>query len=179
MNRLFTIENFVRVPDGTLVAPFLNSKDSNSGLPADLLEDISIAAGVIESGVRSKIHVMPLVTQITFVVQGTLEVRMKDSQSDAPYSQHLCAQQAVITKPGTFFQLINRSENACRVLYIVSPAYLFFLGDDGKLLYDDSIVLDESWSLLAAAAWQPDTLKNTNLNPDYRARIARQFTSSD
>ena len=179
MNRLFTIENFVRVPDGTLVAPFLNSKDSNSGLPADLLGDISIAAGIIESGVRSKIHVMPLVTQITFVMQGTLEVYMKDSQIDEPYSKQLNAQQAVITQPGTFFQLINRSETACRVLYIVNPAYMFLLGTDGKLLYDDSIVLDEDWSGLIAAAWQPDALKNAKHDPDYRAQIARQLSSSD
>lgn len=175
MNQLFTINNFTRVPDGTLVAPFLNSKDSNSGLPVDLLDDISIAAGVIEPGVSSKIHVMPLVTQITFVLQGKINICMKDALNDTPYSQTLGPQQAIITEPGTFFQLINDSAKPCQVLYIVSPAYVFLLAANGELIYDDAIVLDEDWAALAALHWRPATLRNSPLNPAYRARIIQQI----
>ena len=50
MKKLFEIRDFFRVPDGTLVAPFLNSKDDNSDLPFDLLNGFSISAGEIEAG---------------------------------------------------------------------------------------------------------------------------------
>ena len=47
MNRLFKCldADFFRVPDGTLVNPFLNPKDNMSGLPWDILDGLSIAAG--------------------------------------------------------------------------------------------------------------------------------------
>ena len=62
MNRVFNIKEGIRVPDGTIVYPFLNSKDSSSDLPFDLLEGFSISAGDISPNTHSKIHVMPLVT---------------------------------------------------------------------------------------------------------------------
>jgi hypothetical protein len=176
VNRLFVIENFSRVPDGTLVAPFLNARDSHSGLPAEVPDNFSIAAGIIEPGVSSKIHVMPLVTQVTFVLQGSLEIHMKDAATDTPYSQYVSAHQAVLTRPGTFFQLINHAPDIpCQVLYMVSPAYIFLLAADGALLYDDAVVLDEDWQDLAVCAWQPPALQASKVNPDTRAAAAQQF----
>ena len=176
VNRLFTIENFARVPDGTLVAPFLNAKDSNSSLPTDLLDDFSIAAGIIEARVSSKIHVMPAVTQVTFVLHGSLEIRMKDPSSNAPYSQFIVPHQAVLTRPGSFFQLINHStDTPCQVLYIVSPAYVFLLAPDGSLVYDDAVVLDEDWQDLAAASWQPSALPSPQNSFSRRAAALRQL----
>jgi mannose-6-phosphate isomerase-like protein (cupin superfamily) len=153
MNRLFQIPAPHRVPDGTLVAPFLNSRDSTSGLPFDLLEGFSLAAGTIEVGSQSKIHVMPFVTQVTFVRRGALTVWMKAVGDEQPYALTVNPDEAVVTERGTFLQLVNTSDQACEALYIVSPAYVFEFSD-GRVIYDDSVVLDETWEQLATANWR-------------------------
>lgn len=150
MNRIFQIPAPHRVPDGTLVSPFLNSRDNTSGLPFELLEGFSLAAGTIEPEAQSRIHVMPFVTQVTFVRRGALTVWMKAAGDDQPYVLTLNPDEAVVTEPGTFLQLVNVSDQACEALYIVSPAYVFEFSD-GRVVYDDSVVLDETWEQLAAA----------------------------
>lgn len=142
------------MPDGTLVSPFLNPLDRLSGLPAQLIEGFSLAAGILEPRVKSKIHLMPWVTQVTFVRRGTLQVRMKAEQNPAPYALQLSRDQAVLTEPGTFFQLINETDEACEVLYLVSPAYIFEQVT-GQNLYDDAVVLAEDWETLERNHWQP------------------------
>ena len=154
MNRVFSITTPFRVPDGTWVSPFLNAKDSQSDLPFHLLDGFSLAAGVIDPTSRSKIHVMPFVTQVTFVRSGNLAVRMKGPDDAEPYILRLAAAQAALTEPGVFFQLINESSEPCEVLYIVSPAYVFEMSADGAVMYDDAVVPDEGWEDLAAADWR-------------------------
>jgi mannose-6-phosphate isomerase-like protein (cupin superfamily) len=144
------------VQDGTLVSPFLSSEDNQSGLPHNLLDGFSIAAGTIEPGLKSKIHVMPFVTQVTFVRQGELKVCMKAAQDDIPYTLIVKNNQAIVTESGTFFQLINETEESCEVLYIVSPAYLFEQLN-GMVVYDDAAVLDEDWNTLELKHLQPAT----------------------
>ena len=153
MNRVFRIAAPYRVPDGTLISGFLNCKDNNSGLPFDLLEGMSIAAGTIEPGTRSKLHVMPFVTQVTFVRRGNLLVKMKAPQDSQPYALRLTPDEAVVTLPHTLFQLINDGSEPCEVLYIVSPAYVFETSADG-VRYDDAVVLNEDWDALAASRWE-------------------------
>ncbi len=153
MNRLFRIPSPHRAPDGTLVSPFLNSRDSTSGLPFDLLEGFSIAAGTIEPHSQSKIHVMPFVTQVAFVRGGELTVRMKAANDERPYTLTVGTDEAIVTESGAFLQLVNETKEPCEVLYIVSPAYVFEF-DDGKVIYDDSLVLDETWAELEAARWR-------------------------
>ncbi len=157
MNRVFRIEKVHQVPDGTWVAPFLNSKDTTSGLPADLFDGFSVAAGTIEPHPRSRIHVMPFVTPATFVLVGRLRVIMKDNRA-GPYEVQVGQHEAVLTLAGTFFQLHNPYPDPCKVLYIVSPAYLFEAAADGGVVYDDAIVLDVSWEQLAVWQWQPPEL---------------------
>ncbi len=157
MNRIFTIKGGFKVADGTTVYPFLNAKDCMSGLPWDLLEGFSLSAGDIGPHSTSKIHVMPQVTQVTLVMRGELEIAMKDSQAAAPYRLRLAEQQAVITRPATFFQLINPTGTVCRVLYIVSPPYVFDM-QDNQILYDDAIIFEEDWPALAALNWRPPAL---------------------
>lgn len=154
MNRIFRITQPHVVPDGTLVAPFLNARDSTSGLPFDLLEGFSLAAGTIPPHSRSKIHVMPFVAQVTFVRRGTLTARMKAAADREPYLVVAQADEAVLTEAGAFIQLINESAVRCEVLYAVSPAYVFEQRD-GEVHYDDSVVLDEDWDDLAAVRWRP------------------------
>ena len=154
MNRVFSITAPFRVPDGTWVSPFLNAKDSQSDLPFDLLDGFSLAAGMIDPNSCSAIHVMPFVTQVTFVRSGNLAVRMKGPDDTQPYILRLAAGQAVLTEPGVFFQLINEGAERCEVLYIVSPAYVFEMSAEGAVLYDDAVVLDEGWEDLAVAGWR-------------------------
>jgi len=154
MKRIFEIAEPFRVLDGTLVSPFLNARDAKSGLPFDLLESVSVAAGIIEPGTRSKIHIMPFVTQVTFVRRGKLQVWMKSQEDPEEYSLQLQDDQAVLTRPGTFFQLVNNDLKPCYVLYIVSPAYVFE-ELNGEVFYEDATVLDEGWEGIRAEAWQP------------------------
>jgi mannose-6-phosphate isomerase-like protein (cupin superfamily) len=154
MNRVFSITAPFRVPDGTRVSPFLNAKDSQSDLPFDLLDGFSLAAGVINPSSYSKVHVMPLVTQVTFVRSGSLAVRMKGQKDPEPYVVRLTAGEAVLTEPGVFFQLINEGSQRCEVLYIVSPAYVVEMGPEGTVLYDDAMALDQDWDSLRADSWR-------------------------
>lgn len=66
MKRLFTglPNKFFIVPDKTRVNPFLNPKDVESGLPWDLLDGLSVAAGFIAPKLKSEIHVHPYTTQV-------------------------------------------------------------------------------------------------------------------
>lgn len=147
MNRVFGLSPASRVPDGTLV---------RTGL-ADPAVDLSIAGGEIEPHTVSKIHLHPLVTQVTWVRSGTLTVRMKNAAAPAPYTLTLGPDESVVTRPGTFFQLANETDAPCHVLYVVQPAFLFVADPTGLVVYNDAIVFDEDWAALAAAGWpQPD-----------------------
>jgi hypothetical protein len=157
LEKIFSMGKGVQVPDATKVFPLLNCRDSTSGLAWNLLEDFSLAAGGIGPRRHSKIHVMPLVTQVTFVLQGEVEAWMKDADQPAPYSLRLEAEQAILTRPGTFLQFRNHTPAPCRVLYIVSPAYIFLV-EEGRVAYDDSVVLEEDWEELEKINWKPGAL---------------------
>jgi mannose-6-phosphate isomerase-like protein (cupin superfamily) len=171
VKRIFSIGKGAQVPDGTKVFPLLNCRDSTSGLPTDLLEDFSLAVGEIEPHRRSKIHVMPLVTQVTFVLRGELEAWMKDGDQPTPYSLRLGAEQAILTRPGTFLQFRNHTPVPCRALYMVSPSYVFLM-EKGRVVYDDSVVLAEDWEGLKRINWKPEALRS--LDPIRAARDLAQ-----
>jgi oxalate decarboxylase/phosphoglucose isomerase-like protein (cupin superfamily) len=158
MERAFRAGEGFRVPDDTLVFPLLNSNDVNSGLPVGLLDDFSMAIGEIDAGSSSKIHVHPVVTQVTMVLDGHLEVRLRDADAAAPYTVELARHHAVLVRPGTFLQLVNPSPFPCRTLYVVAPSYVVDIASDGTVLYDDAVTLDLTWDDLAAVNWQPDQL---------------------
>lgn len=100
MNRLFQPEQYYKVPDGTFVSPFLTATDANqAGLPRDLLGEMSIAAGRIDGGVASAVHLHPVVTQVTYLLSGELTVRMKAPDDSTPYALTLAAGQASICLP--------------------------------------------------------------------------------
>ena len=128
-NEALVAGNGFKVPDGTYVFPFLNSNDALSRLPQGLLDSFSLAIGEIEAGVSSSIHVHPVVTQVTMVLEGRLEVRLKDDTAKAPYTVHLAQHQAALVRPRGFLQLINASRFPCRTLYIVGPSYVFDVGE--------------------------------------------------
>ncbi len=177
-HRLFAIDKGFKVPDGTIVYPFLNSKDLESGLPWELNDGFSIAAGDIGPNQKSKIHLMPITSQVTFVLEGQLKIRMKEPDGAAPYTVTARQHQAVLTKPFVFMQLINDTQEECRVLYLVSPPYLFSKDKSGEIEYDDAISFDEDWSDLEEAGWRPASLPSPQQAAERRAavydRISRQ-----
>ena len=160
MNRVFQARGFFRVPDLTDVSPFLNATDvMQEDVPWDALGDMGIAAGRIGPGVHSVIHVHPVVTQVTYVTDGMLTVRMREAASQAPYDLSLSRGQAVVTRPGTLFQLRNDSDAPADVLYIVSPSYVFEKeGDD--IRYDDAVLMTKSWDNPAITGFDVAAFRN-------------------
>jgi hypothetical protein len=174
MNRIFTCLDckFVRVPDGTLVNPFLNPKDVMSGLQWDLLDQVSVAAGYIAPHIVSEIHVHPFISLITVLLSGSLVIRMKDPGTmDAPYPLPLMLPNrtrgtgfttaATLASPGTFFQLDNSAgSEPAHVLYLCTPSYIFEPGEtlDAPPVYDDAITLGTDWDRLARHNWNPPEL---------------------
>src|SRR5687767_3405570 len=111
MNRRFEPRGYFTVPDGTHVSAFLNSTDvTQNDVPWNALGDMSIASGRIGPGVVSWIHAHPALTQVTYVVSGALTVHMKRPDETSAYPLTLSRGQAVVTPPGTFFQLDNPGE---------------------------------------------------------------------
>jgi hypothetical protein len=172
--RVFQATNGFRVPDGTHVFPFLNSNDVESGLPPGLLDDFSLAIGEIGADSSSKIHVHPLVTQVTMVLEGRLDVRLCDTSMREPVTIHLAQHQAALVRPGVFLQLINQATIPCRVIYVVGPAYVF-LAEDGQILYDDAVSLDESWEELAKLDWKPVRLREANTSWERRRAALKRI----
>jgi|GEM_PF-325551 len=151
MNRIFQARGHFAVPDGTDVSPFLNATDvSQDDVPWGALGEMSIAAGRIGPRVHSWVHIHPAVTQVTYVRSGSLTVRMKDIASPEAYDLALEPGQAVVSQPGTLFQLRNDSETAAEVLYIVSPSYVFEM-EEGEVKHDDAILVARTWEEVAAA----------------------------
>jgi mannose-6-phosphate isomerase-like protein (cupin superfamily) len=167
MNKIFKIGGGFKVPDGTIVHSILDPQLLKREGPK-MVGDLSLALGEIPPKTVSKIHIHPIVSQLTWVVSGNLKVKMKDHSMDKPYSLELKSEEAAFTEAGTFFQLINEDSETCRVLYIVSPAFLFELDKEGRVLYNDAVVFDEGWK---------DLPKINNLNKvrDLRSRAWYQL----
>lgn len=174
MFRVFEATTGFKVPDTTIVFPFLNPNDVKSGLPPELLDSFSLAIGEIEPTSRSKIHVHPLVTQVTMVLDGRLEVRLRDHSAPKPYTVRLAQHQAALVRPGTFLQLINPSVFPCRTLYVVGPAYVFDADEHGTVRYEDAVTLDESWEALAEDDWLPPGLRDAPVTEEQRAAALRR-----
>jgi len=174
MNRLFECldSGFFKVPDGTLVNPFLNPKDIMSGLPWDVLDGLGITAGYIDPGIVSEIHVHPFISQVTVLLSGSLDIHMKDfGNGDTPYTLELrlptptekpgFTTAATLAPPGTFFQIDNScGSGPARVLYLTSPCYIFEPGEttDAPPVYDDAVVVGSDWRRLAKHNWNPPEL---------------------
>jgi glyoxylate utilization-related uncharacterized protein len=152
MNRVLRPAQFFALPDGTRVAPVLNPWDANACDLGEIpLSGASVAVGEIPSGGSSKPHLHPIVSQVTWVLEGALRIRMKGPQDPSGYELAAPAGSGVLTEPMTFFQLVNAdSARTARVLYIVTPAYVYLPGEGG---YEDAVALEQSWEQLAAAGF--------------------------
>lgn len=159
MKKIFDVGDGFDVPDGTIVHSIMDPQLLRRDGPR-MVGDMSLALGEIPPGITSKIHVHPVVSQLTFVISGRLKVRMKDASNEEPYALNLGPEQSVMTEAGTFFQLINDSDENCRALYVVTPSFIFECDSAGRVLYNDAMVLDEDWDRLARISWMPAKLKD-------------------
>ena len=139
MKTLFEPGGFVTARDGTEIDPFLNPVDASEGVDAlpGIFSRVSAAAGRLRPGVRSAIHVHPVVAQITYVLSGRLTVRTLERGEHAPQAFDVDAGAAVVTEAGVPVQLVNDTQTDVTVLYIVSPPYV---SDDA---FDDAVLLDD------------------------------------
>jgi mannose-6-phosphate isomerase-like protein (cupin superfamily) len=161
--RVFQPRGYFEVPDGTEVSPFLNATDIyQDDVPWDALGDLSIAAGRIRPRMHSSVHMHPIVTQVTYVVSGSMTVRMKDARAEEAYELSVQPGSAVITQPRTLFQLLNDTDAVADVLYIVSPSYVFEM-EGGEVKYDDALIVAATWEELVAANYDVPTL---TIRPD-------------
>lgn len=136
---------FVPALDGTEIDPFLNPADARSaGLP-DMPEGLGLAAGRMRPGVTSAIHVHPVVTQVTYVVDGRLTVRMREAGREAPREFVARPGDGVLTPPGVPLQFANETDTDIRVLYVTTPAYVS-VHEAGRSAYDDAMLLAD-WSV--------------------------------
>ena len=177
LNRLFRLGEFCTVPDGTDVSPFLNPGDASSGIPFDLLDRVSVTGGRIREGLSSRIHVHRFVSQLTFVLRGTVAIHMKDSDGIARYTVPISPNEAVLTPSGSFFQLDNANgSEPCEVLYIVTPAFLHEVSESG-VEYSDALVLDADWDELESMDWQPPQLDDPAFGPEARQRSLERMAA--
>jgi len=173
MNRVFEPSGYFPVPDGTEVSAFLNGTDvTQNDVPWNALGAMSIASGRIGPGVVSWIHAHPVLTQVTYVVTGALTVRMKGPNEIRPYSLTLHRGQAVLTPPGTFFQLDNQREESAEVLYLTSPSYVFDMDGD-EVAYDDAVLIARSWAEMESAEFGLPDLDPAGKANDRAAALRR------
>lgn len=160
MKQIFEPKDFFTIPDNTLIAPFLNSKDSTSNLPFDLIDGFSAALGLVKQQTESLIHFHPHVVQVNYIISGKVNLKMKGTTDSYPYEIELKQGQAAIVQKNEFFQLKNPFAEDCQILYLVSPAYLFELSKSGEVIYDDAIVLNENWQELESQNWNLNKFKS-------------------
>ncbi len=138
--------NYLHLPDATQLSAFLNPTDSTSDVPWQLTGDVSIAAGVISPQSRSRVHVLPLVTQTTYVVSGSLELWMRAPDAAAPDRTLVDAGAAAVTPKGTLLQICNVTDAPAHVLYICSPSFVFEASEGSAPRYDDADIVADDWS---------------------------------
>jgi len=145
MNKVFESKGEFKIPDGTTISSLINPYDCNSENSNFKFDDLSITTGVIKALSKSKIQVLPFVNQITYILDGQIKAIMKGLNDDNQYEIIAKRDQAFITMKNEFLQLINENDIDVKVLYIVSPSYVFE-EIDGKIIYDDSIIVDYEWN---------------------------------
>jgi hypothetical protein len=151
---IFRPVSFVPAADGTEVCAFLNPLDARSTFRAHPGGDaIGMAAGRIGPGVRSAIHVHPVLTQITYVTAGTLTVLMREPDEAGPSRLQVPAGSATLTAAGTLLQLCNETDRIVEVLYMSAPAYVLETAADGSIRYEDALMLGTDWDEQAVRDW--------------------------
>ncbi|MBI5136873.1 MAG: hypothetical protein HZA24_05990 [Nitrospirae bacterium] len=180
MARVITPGKLFDMPDGTRVAPVFNPFEPLSGATApepDADGRMSVALGELRAGRSSRIHVLPFVRQITWVLSGPVTMIVKGAADAAPQRLTLLAGQALETAPGDFMQLVNPDrQRPCRMLHACTPGYVFHT-ENGTLRYEDAVVFAEDWDALAAQNWHPPALADLDTLQKARDRAIERITA--
>jgi len=148
VNEVLHADAYAAVADGTEVAALLNATRG----PA-INGDLSLANGRLAPGTRSAVHFHPVVTQLTYVLTGTLTVWMQGKDNPEPYRLAADRGGTIVTQPGTLLQLGNETEAIATVLYVVTPGYL------QDLDFDDAVIAGPSWDKLHTTQLDRETLR--------------------
>ncbi|WOO41104.1 hypothetical protein [Rubellicoccus peritrichatus] len=184
-------DGFYTVPDGTLVNPYLNPKDIKSGLPWDLLDGLSVAAGQVDSGIVSDIIVHSFISHVIVLLSGEIKIWMKEPWDEQElYAQELKLPEpsgkpgftsaALLIQPGTFLQLDNsQGSEPARLLYLSNPSYIFEPGEtkDSPPVYDDAMTLGKDWERLEAQKWNPPELHDPSRSYAARQRAIQRLAA--
>ena len=103
----------VAAPDEIPVRPFDLTPSRN----------MALAEGRIEPGARYRVHAHRTIEQITYVVNGEVEVLSFDAEKGATGSVRLAVGEAVVTPPGESLEFRCAGDAAARVLFITAPPY--------------------------------------------------------
>lgn len=175
MRHVFKIEDGVVVPDGTVVHPIIGPRQMTEAR-IGMFEEMSLALGHLPPDTVSDIHIHPFCNHLTWVIEGTLTVKMKDPSLPEPYELTFHERELVLTRSGTFFQLINKSDKLVQTLYGCAPAFVFELDDNGEITYNDQIVPGKTWRELAEINWCLEEMKDLEqLRRDREAAIKRMI----
>ncbi len=178
MNFTFRPGDTLVVPDGTGLQEILGPRTMHN-MHKPIVREVSTALGTLPPGVKSDIHVHPIVLHLTYVICGQLTVAMKDPESKEHYTIDLLPGETVLTRPCTLFQLINKSAAFCQALYIVAPSFVFETDANGQILYNDQIVLsNKTWEELKEVNYSVPELSNlaeiAKRREDSLERLSRQ-----
>jgi len=158
MKKVFSIPPPILVPDGTELHEIIGPRALGElGKGMRVNDGVSLALGKLPTGIKSKVHVHPVVWHFAWVRRGILTVKMKDESCEDPYRLEVPEQHGVLTEPGTFFQLLNETDELCEVFYIVGPGFVFE-ASEGAVRYNDAVVFDQSWDELKDLNWRPPGL---------------------
>ena len=172
--QIFKIGNGIMVPDGTRVFPIMDPRQQKEdNIP--IIDELSLAYGELDIGVESSIHIHPICTQLTYVLSGELEVKMKMDKRETIDTLQLKTNEAVVSRPACFFQLKNSGHEVCKVLYQCTPGFVFELDDQGNLLYNDAIVLSYSWEELKKMNWRIPELMDIEAIRKQREEAVRRL----
>ena len=105
--------NKILAPDQVPVRPYELGQCNN----------MALAMGCVEPGVRYGVHTHRRIEQITFVVSGMVDVFSFDIDVAEIRKIRLGAGEAVVTMPGETLEFRCASANMAKVLFITSPPY--------------------------------------------------------
>lgn len=177
MRQVFKVEEGVVVPDGTVVHPIIGPRQmTEAGI--GMFEEMSLALGHLPPNTISDIHIHPFCNHLTWVLSGSLTVKMKDPSFPDPYELTFDERELVLTRAGTYFQLINNSDTLVETLYGCGPAFVFELNENGDITYNDQIVPGKTWEELAEMKWQLEEMQDLEeLRRERNAAIKRMINS--
>ena len=135
------------VADGTRVSELVNLLRTPAVGPG-----VAMAIGELGVAQCSAVHVHPKLTQITYVLLGTLTASTRERNQQRPTEITVKQGECMVTPAGVQLQLANHTAGITKVLYVTSPGYLHLVDANGRVIFSDAIVLGADWEHTDPAA---------------------------